>query len=58
MKNINEDGAAMVGGVPTNSTGPEIAGIGVGPQGEPGVKKGKKNKVMSFKSFLTRRLPT
>ena len=40
--------------VPTNSVGGgAIAGIGVGPDGEPGVKK-KKNKVPSFISYIRR----
>jgi len=41
---INED-------VPTNSTGPVIAGIGVGPQGEPGINKKKKKMLIPFKMF-------
>ena len=40
--------------VPTNSVGGgAVAGIGVGPDGEPGVKK-KKNKVPSFISYIRR----
>lgn len=54
MKNLKEDG--MVGGAPVNNTGSgEIAGLGVGPKGEPGVRKRKKP--MPFKSFF-RRKPT
>lgn len=50
-KNIKEDGG-MVGGSPTMSAGSgQIAGLGVGPQGEPGIKKGQKKKVVSFKTF-------
>jgi hypothetical protein len=48
-----EDG--MVG-VPTNNAGGgEVAGLGVGPKGEPGV--GKRKKPMPFKSFFKRRDP-
>jgi hypothetical protein len=41
---IEEDGAAaMGGGAPTNNVGSgAVAGLGVGPQGEPGVDKRKK----------------
>ena len=39
FKQFNEDGV-MGGGA--------IAGIGVGPQGEPGVKKKKPNPIMSY----------
>jgi hypothetical protein len=39
--------------VPVNNvSGGQIAGVGVGPQGEPGVKK--KKKTASFISFMTR----
>lgn len=42
---------------PTNSvgTGTAVAGLGVGPQGEPGIKK--KKKVASFISFMRRKTP-
>jgi hypothetical protein len=50
-KQICEEGG-MVGGSPTNNVGSgEIAGLGVGPQGEPGVNKKRKRKVMPFKMF-------
>jgi len=41
---------------PTNSVGAgtAVAGLGVGPQGEPGVKK---KKVASFISFMRRKAP-
>ena len=40
---------------PVNSAGAgAVAGIGVGPQGEPGVKK---KKVASFISFMRRKAP-
>jgi hypothetical protein len=46
----------MVGGSPINNAGGgEIAGIGVGPKGEPGV--GKRKKPMPFKSFFKRKDP-
>ena len=41
---------------PVNAVGGgQIAGVGVGPQGEPGVTK--KKKPMLFSSFLRRKLP-
>lgn len=56
QKNIQEDGVAMIGGSPTNNVGDgAIAGLGVGPQGEPGVKKKRKRDVMPFKSFFKRK---
>lgn len=54
---IKEDGVGMVGGTPVNNAGSgEVAGIGVGSQGEPGIKKGRK-KPIPFKSFFKRRDP-
>lgn len=48
-KKIKEDAAA----VPTNSAGSgNVAGIGVGPQGEPGVNK--KKKINSLIGFIKR----
>mgnify|MGYP003341489069 FL=1 len=53
---IKEDGVGMVGGTPVNNAGGgEIAGIGVGPKGEPGVSSRKKP--MPFKSFFKRKAP-
>jgi len=51
-KPLQEDG--MAGGAPTNavSTG-QVAGIGVGPKGEPGVRK----KPASFIAYMNRRMP-
>ena len=47
-KPIQED-AGAIGGAPTNAVGGgAIAGIGVGPQGEPGVKKKKPNPIMGY----------
>ena len=41
---------------PVNAVGGgQIAGVGVGPQGEPGIKK-KKN-IASFVSFIKRKAP-
>ena len=42
---------------PTNSVGAgtAVVGLGVGPQGEPGIKK--KKKVASFISFMRRKAP-
>ena len=44
LNKVEEDGAAaMGGGAPTNNVGSgAVAGLGVGPQGEPGVDKRKK----------------
>lgn len=55
-KTIKEDGIGMVGGSPTNAvSGGDIAGLGVGPQGEPGVNK--KKKLTPFLSFIRRKAP-
>lgn len=55
MKKIQEEVGGMVGGVPANNVGQgNIAGIGVGPQGEPGINK-KKKKMMGFTSFMRRK---
>ena len=55
FKQFNEDGV-MGGGAPTNAVGGgAIAGVGVGPQGEPGIKK--KRQVASFISYMHRRTP-
>lgn len=52
-KYIQEDGAVVV---PTNSAGSgAVAGIGVGPNGEPGVNK--KKKLTPFMSFIKRKSP-
>lgn len=52
---LQEDGVGMVGGVPTNNVGAgEIAGLGIGKQGEPGVNRKKKKSVLPFKSFFDR----
>lgn len=51
MKKLKED-------VPANNVGGAagaIAGVGVGPDGEPGVKK--KKKVASFISYMKRKPP-
>jgi hypothetical protein len=55
MKKVfKEDGGAMVGGVPANNVGDgNIAGLGVGSQGEPGINK-KKKKMLGFLSYLKR----
>lgn len=48
MKKLKEE-------VPVNNVGGgNIAGVGVGPQGEPGINKNKKF-VMNFKDYLKRR---
>jgi hypothetical protein len=58
MNEINEDGMSVIGGTPTNSVGTgEIAGIGIGKDGEPGVdkkKKKEKSPIISFSKFLSR----
>jgi hypothetical protein len=46
----------MVGGSPVNNAGSgEIAGIGIGPQGQPGVNMKKKKTVVPFKTFVRKR---
>jgi hypothetical protein len=52
-KQLNkEETSGMVGGSPVNNVGDgNIAGLGVGPQGEPGVHKKKKKDVVPFKTF-------
>ena len=51
-KPLKEDAGAM-GGAPANAVGGgAIAGLGVGPQGEPGVKK---RKTATFISFIKRK---
>jgi hypothetical protein len=48
----SEETMGMVGGVPANNVGTgNIAGLGVGPQGEPGVDKKRKKSVVPFKTF-------
>ena len=43
------------GGAPANAVGGgQIAGVGVGPQGEPGIKK---KKLMPFMAFVRRKPP-
>lgn len=43
---------------PVNSAGAgQVAGLGVGPQGEPGVSLKNKKRVMPFKSFIRRKIP-
>ena len=56
--NIKEDGGAMVGGQPVVNAvaSGEIAGLGVGPKGEPGINPKKKKTVVPFKTF-TRKKP-
>jgi hypothetical protein len=56
-KNFKKEDVSMVGGSPTNNAGGgDIAGIGVGSQGEPGVKLRNKKKVVPFAIF-TRKIP-
>jgi hypothetical protein len=56
-KNIKEEHVSMIGGSPTNNVSDgNIAGLGVGPQGEPGVHKKRKKEVVPFKMF-TRKKP-
>ncbi len=52
MKKVKEEFGGMVGGSPINNVGDgNIAGLGVGSQGEPGVNKKKKKTVIPFKTF-------
>ena len=54
-KRMNE-GDGMVGGAPVNNVSDgEIAGVGVGPQGEPGINR--KRKLTPFLSFIRRKPP-
>lgn len=53
----NEEFGGMVGGAPINNVGDgNIAGLGVGPQGEPGVNKRRKKQVVPFKTFTRKQL--
>jgi hypothetical protein len=53
-KKLEEDGVV---GAPANAVGGgQIAGLGVGSQGEPGVKKTKR-KVMPLMAFVRRKAP-
>jgi len=56
-KHVNkEDTGGMVGGAPANVAGSgEIAGLGVGPQGEPGIKLRNKKKVVPFAIFARKK---
>lgn len=55
-KSIKEDGVSMVGGAPANVVGSgNIAGLGVGPQGEPGVPKKRKKSVVPFGMFVRKK---
>jgi len=56
-KHVNREDVSMVGGSPANNVGGgDVAGLGVGPQGEPGVKLRDKKKVVPFAIF-TRKPP-
>lgn len=51
-KQMSKEDVSMIGGSPVNNVGDgNIAGLGVGPQGEPGVNKKKKKSVIPFKTF-------
>jgi hypothetical protein len=51
-RKTNEEFGGMVGGTPVNNVGDgNIAGLGIGKDGEPGVKKKKKREVIPFKMF-------
>ena len=57
-ENIKEDGGAMVGGQPvvsSNVSDGQIAGLGIGKQGEPGVNPKKKKTVVPFKTFVRKK---
>lgn len=54
MEKLKEDGAVVV---PANNVGGgNIAGIGVGKQGEPGINK--KKKLTPFLGFVRRKVPS
>jgi hypothetical protein len=47
-----EEHVSLVGGTPVNNVSDgNIAGLGIGPQGEPGVNKKRKKSVVPFKTF-------
>lgn len=53
---LEEDGEGAVSSGPANGVGPgKIAGVGVGPQGEPGVNM-KKKKTPIITPTLTRKI--
>ena len=53
---LKKEDVSMIGGSPTNNVGGgDIAGLGVGPQGEPGVNLKKKKKVMPFGMFIRKK---
>ena len=55
QKQVNREDVSMVGGSPANVVGSgAVAGLGVGPQGEPGVKLRDKKKVVPFAIFTRR----
>lgn len=56
MKKVKEEFGGMIGGSPiTNNVGDgNIAGLGIGKQGEPGVPK-KKKKVIPFGMFTRKK---
>ncbi len=52
------ENVSMIGGSPVNNVGSgDIAGLGIGPQGEPGVKLSNKKKVVPFAIF-SRKTPS
>jgi hypothetical protein len=54
---MNKPTKPIVEEVPANNVGGgAVAGLGVGPDGEPGVKK-KKSKLPSFISYIRRKQP-
>lgn len=56
MKKLKEEIGGMMGGSPTNNVGSgDIAGLGIGKQGEPGVNLKKKKKVMPFGMFVRKK---
>ncbi len=55
-KKIGEEFGGMVGGSPVNNVGDgNIAGLGIGKQGEPGVPK-KRKKVIPFGMFTRKKI--
>ena len=55
-KEVREYFKQLVEDVPTNNvSGGKIAGVGVGPQGEPGVSK--KKKILPFMGYVRRKTP-
>jgi len=54
-KEIKEDGVVGAGAPANAVSGGQIAGLGVGKQGEPGVPMKRKKSVIPFSTFVRRK---